>query len=85
MADSRASQVTGRAGGQTEKVRPDRRRKSVMGLDDKIKNATQEHTGTAKEKVGEWTGDDDLRTEGKKDEALGSVRQAGEKVKDAFK
>jgi uncharacterized protein YjbJ (UPF0337 family) len=56
-----------------------------MGLDDKIKNATQETTGTAKEKIGEWTGDDDLRTEGKKDEAVGSVKQAGEKVKDAFK
>lgn len=56
-----------------------------MGLDDKIKNATQEHTGAAKEKIGEWTGNEDLQAEGKKDEALGSVKQAGEKVKDAFK
>ena len=56
-----------------------------MGLDDKIKNKTQELTGTAKEKVGDWTDDEQMQAEGKKDEAVGNIKQAGEKVKDAFK
>jgi len=56
-----------------------------MGLDDKIKNKTQEVTGSAKEKVGDWTDDESMQAEGKRDEALGNIKQAGEKVKDAFK
>lgn len=56
-----------------------------MGLDDKIKNKTQETTGTAKEKVGAWTGDESMEAEGKKDQTVGNLKQAGEKVKDAFK
>jgi uncharacterized protein YjbJ (UPF0337 family) len=56
-----------------------------MGLDDKLKNKTQEVTGTAKEKVGDWTGDESMQAEGKKDETMGNLKQAGEKVKDAFK
>ncbi|HEU0131709.1 MAG TPA: CsbD family protein [Mycobacteriales bacterium] len=56
-----------------------------MGLDDKLKNKTQEITGDAKEKVGDWTGDESLQTEGKKDQAAGNLKQAGEKVKDVFK
>jgi uncharacterized protein YjbJ (UPF0337 family) len=56
-----------------------------MGLNDKIENKTQEVTGTAKEKVGEWTGDESMRAEGKKDKVVGNIKEAGEKVKDAFK
>lgn len=56
-----------------------------MGAQDKIKNKTQEITGTAKEKVGDWTDDESLQAEGRKDEAVGNLKQAGEKVKDAFK
>ena len=56
-----------------------------MGFDDKIKNKTQEATGSIKEKAGDWTGDESLQTEGKKDEMAGNLKQAGEKVKDAFK
>ena len=56
-----------------------------MGLDDKIKNKTQETTGGAKEKVGDLTGDESMQAEGKKDETMGNLKQAGEKVKDAFK
>jgi uncharacterized protein YjbJ (UPF0337 family) len=56
-----------------------------MGLDDKIKNKTQEATGTAKEKVGDWTGDESMQAEGKRDQVAGNIKQAGEKVKDAFK
>ena len=56
-----------------------------MGLDDKLKNKTQELTGKAKERVGDWTDDESMQAEGKKDEALGNIKQAGEKVKDAFR
>ena len=56
-----------------------------MGLDDKLKNKTEEITGSAKEKVGDWTGDESMQAEGKKDEFTGNIKQAGEKVKDAFK
>jgi uncharacterized protein YjbJ (UPF0337 family) len=55
-----------------------------MGLDDKLKNKTQEVTGSAKEKVGDWTGDESMEAEGKKDKAVGNIKEAGEKVKDAF-
>ncbi|MDQ1712015.1 MAG: hypothetical protein QOE45_1465 [Frankiaceae bacterium] len=55
-----------------------------MGLDDKIKDKTQEVTGIAKEKVGEATGDESMQAEGKKDQVVGNIKQAGEKVKDAF-
>jgi uncharacterized protein YjbJ (UPF0337 family) len=58
---------------------------TAMGLDDKLKNATQEWTGKAKENVGDITGDESMQAEGKKDEAMGNLKQAGEKVKDAFK
>jgi uncharacterized protein YjbJ (UPF0337 family) len=56
-----------------------------MGLDDKLKNKTQEATGSIKENVGDWTGDESMQAEGKKDEMSGNLKQAGEKVKDAFK
>jgi uncharacterized protein YjbJ (UPF0337 family) len=56
-----------------------------MGLDDKLKNKTQEWTGSAKETVGDATGDESMQAEGKKDETMGNLKQAGEKVKDAFK
>ncbi|MFT4083633.1 MAG: CsbD family protein [Nocardioides sp.] len=56
-----------------------------MGLIDKAKNAAQKLTGEAKETVGEHTGDDELRAEGAKDKAAGSLKNAGENVKDAFK
>ena len=56
-----------------------------MGLDDKLKNSTQEIGGSAKEKVGDLTGDESMQAEGKKDETVGNLKQAGEKVKDAFK
>jgi uncharacterized protein YjbJ (UPF0337 family) len=56
-----------------------------MGVDDKIKNATQDATGKVKEAVGRVTDDEDLRAEGKGDQAAADVKNAGEKVKDAFK
>ena len=54
-----------------------------MGIDDKASNKGQDLKGRAKEAVGSVTGDDDLKNEGRGDQAESSVKQAGEKVKDA--
>lgn len=55
-----------------------------MGLDDKIKNAAEEAKGKVKEATGDATGNTDMQAEGKGDQASADVKQAGEKVKDAF-
>jgi uncharacterized protein YjbJ (UPF0337 family) len=54
-----------------------------MGLDDKIGNKADDLKGRAKEATGAATGDEDLKNEGRADQAESSVKQAGEKVKDA--
>jgi uncharacterized protein YjbJ (UPF0337 family) len=51
---------------------------------DKAKNKAEELVGKGKQHVGEHTDDKDLQTEGKVDEAKADLKQAGEKVKDAF-
>ncbi|NOJ60303.1 CsbD family protein [Arthrobacter sp. 260] len=56
-----------------------------MGLDDKIGNAAEKLGGKGKEATGDATGDNELKAEGKGDQAKGDLKQAGEKVKDAFK
>ena len=56
-----------------------------MGAVDKAKDKAQELKGAAKEKVGQATDNEDLEAEGKKDQAVGGLKGAGEKVKDAFK
>ncbi len=55
-----------------------------MGLDDKLKNTAEDVTGQGKEAAGEATGNRDMEAEGKTDQAKADVKQAGEKVKDAF-
>ena len=45
----------------------------------------QDLGGKAKEAVGNVTGDKGTRDEGKSDQAKSNVKDAGEKVKDAFK
>jgi uncharacterized protein YjbJ (UPF0337 family) len=55
-----------------------------MGLDDKIGNKAEETAGGAKEAAGKATDDERLEAEGKGDQAKANVKQAGEKVKDAF-
>ena len=55
-----------------------------MGLDDKIKNTTEDLGGKAKEAAGKVTGNENLEAEGKADQAKADLKQAGEKVKDAF-
>jgi uncharacterized protein YjbJ (UPF0337 family) len=52
---------------------------------DKAKNKAEELGGAVKEHAGDATGDDSLRAEGQADQAKGNLKQAGEKVKDAFK
>ena len=56
-----------------------------MATGDKIDSKADEIKGKAKQGVGEATDDKDLKAEGKKDESKGNIKQAGEKVKDAFK
>jgi uncharacterized protein YjbJ (UPF0337 family) len=56
-----------------------------VSFTDKVKNQVESLTGKGKEKVGEATGDKDLQAEGGTDQAKGDLKQAGEKVKDAFK
>jgi len=57
----------------------------MMGWDDKLKNKADEAKGTAKEHLGKATGDETMEREGKTDQSVSNVKQAGEKVKDAFK
>ena len=56
-----------------------------MSALDKAKNKAEEIGGKAKEHAGEATGDEQLEAEGQADQAKGNLKQAGEKVKDAFK
>ncbi|WP_426593656.1 CsbD family protein [Cellulomonas sp. McL0617] len=56
-----------------------------MGIDDKISNAAEEAKGKVKEGAGKATDDHRLEAEGKADQASADLKQAGEKVKDAFK
>ena len=56
-----------------------------MSATDKIKNTIEDAAGKAKEAVGKATGDDSTKNEGKADQAKSDLKDAGEKVKDAFK
>ena len=56
-----------------------------MGLDDKISNAAEDAGGKAKEATGKATDDPGLEAEGKGDQTKADLKNAGEKVKDAFK
>jgi uncharacterized protein YjbJ (UPF0337 family) len=52
---------------------------------DKAKNKVDDLGGKAKEAVGNITGDARTRDEGRADQAKSSLKDAGEKIKDAFK
>ena len=56
-----------------------------MSVVAKAKNAMQGAKGEFKEGAGRATGDRSLEAEGKGDQVAGNLKQAGEKVKDAFK
>lgn len=55
-----------------------------MSFTDKVKNAAQGLRGKAKVAQGDATGDDTLRTQGQADQSSADLKNAGEKVKDAF-
>jgi uncharacterized protein YjbJ (UPF0337 family) len=57
----------------------------LMGLGDKAKDKAESAKGKTKERVGGATGDRSMEAEGKADKSKGDIKQAGEKVKDAFK
>jgi uncharacterized protein YjbJ (UPF0337 family) len=52
---------------------------------DKAKNMAQVAKGKVEEGAGKTMGDDKLENDGKADQMKGNMKQAGEKVKDAFK
>ena len=56
-----------------------------MGNDDKIANKGEGMLGKAKESLGDATDNESLQAEGKSDQGKADLKQAGEKVKDAFK
>ena len=56
-----------------------------MGAEDKVSNKIDDIGGKAKEALGKVTGDRDTENEGKVDQAKSSLKDAGEKIKDAFK
>ena len=55
-----------------------------MGTNDKAQNKAEELKGQGKEALGRVTGDEELEAEGRTDQAKSDLKQAGEKVKDAF-
>ncbi|MDH6143497.1 MULTISPECIES: CsbD family protein [Kitasatospora] len=56
-----------------------------MSGEDKVKNVAEKAKGKAKEAAGKAVGNERLTAEGKADQVSGDAKQAGEKVKDAFK
>ena len=56
-----------------------------MSTEDKAKNKLDELGGKVKEAVGKVTGDKSTENEGKRDQTKSNLKDAGEKVKDAFK
>jgi uncharacterized protein YjbJ (UPF0337 family) len=56
-----------------------------MGLDDKMDNMKDKVTGQGKEAAGKATDNERLEAEGRADQSTADLKQAGEKVKDAFK
>jgi uncharacterized protein YjbJ (UPF0337 family) len=60
-------------------------KETLMGDTDKLKNSAESLKGEAKERLGGATGDKDMEAEGSADQSKADLKQAGEKVKDAFK
>jgi uncharacterized protein YjbJ (UPF0337 family) len=56
-----------------------------MSTAKKARNTVDRLTGQAKEKIGDATGNDRLRNEGKADQVKARVRQTGERLKEAVR
>jgi uncharacterized protein YjbJ (UPF0337 family) len=52
---------------------------------DKVRNSAQVAKGKVKEVAGNATGNEQMASEGHVEQSKGNLKQAGEKVKDAFK
>jgi uncharacterized protein YjbJ (UPF0337 family) len=53
-------------------------------MDDKAKHKAEGALGAAKEKLGDASDDRELQAEGQRDQSKSDLKQAGDKVKDAF-
>jgi uncharacterized protein YjbJ (UPF0337 family) len=58
---------------------------SVLAFADMIGHNARELRGRVKRNTGEVTGDRRLQAEGRGDEVQGNLKQAGQKIKDAFR
>jgi uncharacterized protein YjbJ (UPF0337 family) len=56
-----------------------------MAMMRKAKNLVQVSKGRVKETVGGAVGDVNLEAEGRRDQRMGNLKRASEKVKDAFR
>ncbi|HEY3693955.1 MAG: hypothetical protein QOH09_4536 [Pseudonocardiales bacterium] len=56
-----------------------------MSFADKVRDKAQVLRGRVKRDIGQVTGNRRLQAEGSVDEVMGNLKQAGEKVKDAFR
>lgn len=56
-----------------------------MARKDKAKGKAEEAKGVAKERLGDVTGDESLQARGRAEKAKATLKQAKEKVKDAFR
>ncbi|CAN5287241.1 MAG: CsbD family protein [Nocardioides sp.] len=56
-----------------------------MSITDKAKHTAEEAIGKVKEVTGRHSDDKELEAEGKSDQTKADLKQAGDKVKDAFK
>ncbi|MCU1635172.1 MAG: CsbD family protein [Cryobacterium sp.] len=63
----------------------ERRKVPTMSGTDKIRNAAEEALGKGKEAAGDATDNERLQAEGQGDQTKANLKQAGEKIKDAFK
>ena len=70
---------------QFRPANPNQRRGYQWATGDKASNKIDDLGGEAKEGLGKVTGDKDTENKGKADQAKSSLKDAGEKVKDAFK
>lgn len=56
-----------------------------MGEADKARNKTEGAVGKGKEKLGQATGDEQMRAEGQTEQRKANLKQAFQKAKDAFR
>jgi uncharacterized protein YjbJ (UPF0337 family)/anti-anti-sigma regulatory factor len=81
----RPHSASNRQSADTSAQRSPNRRRHTMSATDKAKDKAQEIAGEIKEKAGQATDDEELEARGKADQTKGNLKQAGEKIKDAFK